>query len=85
MDCIDPTMAIITFIQYTQQNQLTCDDLNIMDHCLHAFNLFVDNAVHQKNNPRLVFNTPTVHYLKHATHTIRALGPLRHYSTRCME
>ncbi|SAM02982.1 hypothetical protein [Absidia glauca] len=84
MDCIDPTIAIITFIQYTQQHELTYDDLDIMDNCLHTFNLFVANAIH-KNTIHVSFLTPTVHYLKHITHTIRALGPPRYYSTRCME
>ncbi|SAM09806.1 hypothetical protein [Absidia glauca] len=84
MDCIDPTIAIITFIQYTQQHELTYDDLDIMDNCLHTFNLFVANAIHN-NTIHVSFLTPTVHYLKHITHTIRALGPPRYYSTRCME
>jgi hypothetical protein len=84
VDAATALMAFIKVVQRTQLMEIDDIDLDELDSDLDEWNDFIKKNIADgivKNS----FSTPNHHYLQHITATIKQLGPLRLYSTRCME
>lgn len=81
---VTAVMALVRFVQMTQQRKLTERHLDQMDRDLQCWNTFLD---HQQTAQKITYNftTPNHHLLRHITQCIRKLGPMSSYSCRSME